>query len=119
MLGIRVGVGVGVGDALTEGTGCALHSVPGKYSSFSEELTDDGGEGEELAEALAEGLAEGDVPVLELSPHGGPETRPLGCWKAATGMFPWASPLLMKSRSTLLPTIVPKTPFMLGLPGPV
>jgi hypothetical protein len=36
-----------------------------------------------------------------------------------TGIPAWVRPLLMKSRSTELPTMVPYTPFMLLSPGPV
>ncbi len=101
------GVGDGVGEG--EGVGAGLHSVPGRYSSFSELL--------ELADA--EGEAEADGDALALLAHGGPSISPSGRLKVSTLKCAWLRPLLMKSLRTELPTMVPKTPFMSWLPGPV
>jgi hypothetical protein len=106
-LGSRDGISEGEaeGDGEGEGLGVsagAAHSVPGRYSSFSEltlwlELDD----GEADDEALGDGF------TLLLFWQAGPETRPLGCWKVSTLKFAWLRPLSMKSRRTELPTIVP------------
>ena len=100
--------GNGVGDGL--GVGAGLHSVPGRYTSFSDPT-------------FLLGDAEGDADVvgetLELSAQGGPSTRPLGRWKLSTEKCAVARPLLMKSLSVELPTMLPYTPFMSELPGPV
>jgi len=71
------------------------------------------GDAEGDAEAEAEGL------MLLLLEHGGPDTRPSGCWKFWTGKLACVRPLLMKSLRTELPTMVPNTLFMFWLPGPV
>src|SRR5256714_9608627 len=105
--------GVGDGDGVAEGVGAALHSVPGRYSSFSElrEPAD--------ADADADDEGEADGDVLTLLAHGGPSISPSGRLKVSTAKCAWVSPLLMKSLRTELPTMVPKTPFMSWLPGPV
>jgi hypothetical protein len=89
------GLGLGDGDGLA-----AAHSVPGRYSSFSEPTF-----GPLVGDPEAEADAEGETLVL--SWQGDPSTRPLGRWKLSTLKFAWLSPLLMKSRRTELPTMVP------------
>jgi hypothetical protein len=105
---------LGDGDGEGEGVGGgATHSVPGKYSSLSELP----GEALEVGDGEAE--AEGDGATLVLFWQAVPSTNPLGRWKLSGLKFAWLRPLLMKSRSTELPTMVPKTPCMFWSPGPV
>jgi hypothetical protein len=105
-----LGEGDGEGDGVGGG---ATHSVPGKYSSFSEPP----GEALEVGDGDAD--AEGEGATLALFWHAVPSTNPLGRWKLSTLKFAWLRPLLMKSLSTELPTMVPKTPCMFWSPGPV
>jgi hypothetical protein len=59
------------------------------------ELADDDGDGEADGEALA-GVA-----------HGGPSISPSGRLNVSTLKWAWVKPLLMKSLSTELPTMLP------------
>lgn len=100
--------GVGDGEALGDGEGegvggGATHSVPGKYSSFSEAP----GDGLEVGDGDGDVDGEGDTPTLVLFWHAAPSTNPLGRWKLSTLKLAWLRPLLMKSRRTELPTMVP------------
>ena len=126
-LGDGLGVGVGVpsrlgriegtsdgdGDGDGEGVGAGLHSVPGRKTSFSEPTLLAEPDGDE------EGEVNGEEETLELSAQGRPSTRPLGRWKLSTEKCAVARPLLMKSLSVELPTMLPYTPFISELPGPV
>jgi hypothetical protein len=104
--GVAVGVAVGhvgmivVGkiDGVGDGVG-AMHWVPGKYSSRSLLPLEE--------PAVGDGDADPDGEMLLLFWQAVPSTRPPGRWKLSTLKLAWESPLLMKSRSTELPTIVP------------
>jgi hypothetical protein len=96
MEGTSDGDGDGFGDGL--GVGAGLHSVPGRNTSFSEPT---------FLPADAEGDADVEGETLELSAQGRPSTRPLGRWKVSTEKRAVDSPLLMKSRSVELPTMLP------------
>jgi hypothetical protein len=87
---------LGESNGVEDGVGAGLHSVPGRKSSFSELLVDADGDGE----ADGEGLA-------VLAGHGGPSTSPSGRLNVSTVKCAWVRPLLMKSLSTELPTMLP------------
>jgi hypothetical protein len=103
-----VGVGVGVGqvgmivlgkmDGVGDGVG-AMHSVPGRYSSFSDPAP--------AEPAVGEGAGDPEGEMLALFWQAVPSTNPLGRWKLSTLKLAWLRPLLMKSRRTELPTMVP------------
>jgi hypothetical protein len=106
--GVDVGVGVGqVGtivlgkmDGVGDGVG-AMHSVPGRYSSFSDPAPVE----PEVGDGDGDGDPEGEM--LALFWQAVPSTNPLGRWKLSTLKLAWLRPLLMKSRRTELPTMVP------------
>jgi hypothetical protein len=77
--GDRTSLGDGDGDGEGVGGG-ATHSVPGKYSSFSELP----GAALEAADGDADADAEGDGATLVLFWHAVPSTNPLGRWKLST-----------------------------------
>lgn len=96
----KLGVAMIDGTIDADGEGvAATHCVPGRYSSFSLPTL--------LWLELADGDAEAEGETFELLAQGPPSMRPLGRWNGSTLKLAWLNPLLMKSRRTELPTIVP------------
>src|SRR3982074_2605316 len=96
--GIGDSKSLGEGDGVAEGVGAALHSVPGRQSSFAELVL-------EPPDGDADG--EDDGATFALFAHGGPSISPSGRLNVSTLKCAWVRPLLMKSFSTELPTMLP------------